>query len=145
MRQQSSIFDLLLILLFSSSSLPNLSFYSHPNSFPSLPFPSPSPPDLTLCHSFCSFITFLCQPALFFFCLLTFLHSLPSYSPLVLIILSSSLVSVLPSPLPSSLAVRGPAASGSTEVEGHADSGDSRHAAGPSLHCRGAATCPWYY
>lgn len=36
-------------------------------------------------------------------------------------------------------AVRGPAASGSAAVEGHADSGDSRHAAGASLHCRGVA------
>lgn len=36
-------------------------------------------------------------------------------------------------------AVRGPAASGSAAPEGHADSGDSRHAAGASLHCRGVA------
>lgn len=36
-------------------------------------------------------------------------------------------------------AVRRPAASRSAPAEGHADSWDSRHAAGASLHCRGVA------
>lgn len=62
--------------------------------------------------------------------------NLPLFIPIVLVYLSS---------LTSSPAVRGPAASRSAEVEGHADSGDSRHAAGPPLHCWGTATCSWYF
>lgn len=45
---------------------------------------------------------------------------------------------------PFLLAVRGPPASRSASAEGHADSGDSRHAAGASLHCRGVAACSRY-
>lgn len=105
----------------SLSFLLHLSFYCHPNTL------TLSSPDLTihpllLCHYFSP----LTWPGL-----IPFLPSSCAYP-------------VLSSLLPFSLALRGPTASGSTEAEGHAHSGDSWHAAGTTLHSRGTATCQWY-
>lgn len=116
------MFDVFLILLCSSSLC--LVFPPISTHIPFLPYP--------VLPSVVSY-------ALYFF-LSTYLHFLLFYSPLIIILSPSSLYHSL-----SSLAIWGPAASGSTEAEGHADSGDSWYAAVPSLHCGGTVTCSWYY
>lgn len=98
--------------------------------FPTIISPITLFPNLTHCCPLVSFSTFLWQPVFFFLLLLIFVLTFPL---------------LLCSCQPFTLVVRGPAATGSSEAEGHADSGDSWHATSPSFHCRSTATCPWYY
>lgn len=112
---------------FASNTFYALSFCSHPHSFLLFLISSPS---LLLHFSVYLRISFTppCPPSF------TTLLCPCIYPPLL----------VFSSLLACCLAVWGPATSGSTQAEGHADSGDSWHAASPTIHCRGTAACPWY-